>query len=110
MMVGAATPMRRRPKVKRTTYRVPDDTSLPARGTGASGVEQCGGAGMTSKLLGVETVDGQPLPGQPMPGTTASAHSFHPDRPTVYRVVALDATGNASLPSKPVVVSVTRPP
>jgi len=89
------------------------DVAPPAAPTGLSGRFSHGalilswraaadnsGVVASYKLL----LDGQPLPGQPMPGPTASAHSFHPDRPTGYRVVALDATGNASLPSKPVVV------
>jgi hypothetical protein len=55
-------------------------------------------------------LDGRPLLTQLGPETTASAHSFHPDRPTVYRLVAVDAGGNTSPPSQPVVVVPSKRP
>ncbi len=42
--------------------------------------------------------------------TTAALRAFHPDAPSVYRVLATDAAGNVSAPSKPLVVVPTRRP
>ncbi len=42
--------------------------------------------------------------------TVAALHAFHPAAPSVYRVVATDAAGNTSAPSKPIVVLPTKRP
>ena len=42
--------------------------------------------------------------------TTATTHAFHPNAPSVFRVLATDAAGNVSQPSKPVVVLPTKRP
>jgi hypothetical protein len=49
-------------------------------------------------------LDGAPL--QSVPGSTRRAivRSFHPSSPSVYRISAVDAAGNASTPSRAIVV------
>jgi hypothetical protein len=49
-------------------------------------------------------LDGHVLVTSLSAATATVVRSFHPDRPSVYRVIALDAAGNASAPSAPVVV------
>ncbi len=50
------------------------------------------------------TLDARPLLTVSGTATRATVHSFHPQGPTVYRVVAVDAAGNESRPSTPVTV------
>ena len=50
------------------------------------------------------TLDGSELLSVPGTARRASVRTFHPDGPSVYRIVALDAAGNASAASAPVTV------
>ena len=67
--------------------------------TDASGPAASYQVTLTNKLL--LTIDGE---------TTATTRAFHPNAPSVFRVLAADAAGNISQPSKPVVVIPTRRP
>jgi len=49
-------------------------------------------------------LDGQPLVVKSGSVRRVVVHAFHPDGPTVYRVVAVDAAGNVGTPSQPFVV------
>lgn len=50
------------------------------------------------------TLDGRELLSVPGSARRATVHAFHPDRATVYRVIAVDRAGNAGERSAPVVV------
>jgi hypothetical protein len=56
------------------------------------------------------TFDGRPLQSVPAKTTRASLRVFNPGRVSVYRVVAVDASGNQGPPSRPVVVLPTPRP
>ena len=56
------------------------------------------------------TFDGRPLFSVPGKTRHATLHTFHPDAPSVYRILAVDAAGNSSAPSKPMVVVPARHP
>jgi Rv2525c-like, glycoside hydrolase-like domain/Fibronectin type III domain len=57
------------------------------------------------------TFGGRPLQTEVAPTTRAAVRAFNPGRPSVYRVLAVDPSGNQGPPSQPVVVLPTpRPP